>query len=100
MFPEPLCALDVGYFFWMDRRGQRQRGGPNRAAADLGENMDKNAVTLGAVPPAREMLAEVLYLQNHPKMLWRNARPRWRSYQTASTLCSAEPPPSRALLRC
>ncbi len=36
-----------------------------RSAADLEETMDKHAVTPGAVTPAREMLAEVLFLQNH-----------------------------------
>jgi hypothetical protein len=35
-----------------------------RAAADLEESMDKDAVTPGAVTPAREMLAELLALQN------------------------------------
>ncbi len=35
-----------------------------RSAAELEESMDKDAVTPGAVTPAREMLAEVLFLQN------------------------------------
>jgi tetratricopeptide (TPR) repeat protein len=38
-----------------------------RSAADLEESMDKNAVTPGAVIPAREMLAELLLKQNHPR---------------------------------
>jgi tetratricopeptide (TPR) repeat protein len=38
-----------------------------RAAAELEESMDKHAVTPGAVTPAREMLAQVLVLQNHPQ---------------------------------
>jgi tetratricopeptide (TPR) repeat protein len=38
-----------------------------RSAADLEESMDKNAVTPGAVIPAREMLAELLLKENHPK---------------------------------
>jgi tetratricopeptide (TPR) repeat protein len=38
-----------------------------RSAAELEESMDKHAVTPGAVTPAREMLAEVLFLQNHPQ---------------------------------
>ncbi len=38
-----------------------------RSAADLEETMDKHAVTPGAVTPAREMLAGVLFQQNHPQ---------------------------------
>jgi tetratricopeptide (TPR) repeat protein len=38
-----------------------------RSAADLEESMDKNAVTPGAVIPAREMLAELLLKENHPQ---------------------------------
>src|SRR5260370_23699916 len=38
-----------------------------RSSAALEESMDKHAVTPGAVTPAREMLAEVLFLQNHPQ---------------------------------
>jgi tetratricopeptide (TPR) repeat protein len=38
-----------------------------RSAADLEESMDKNAVTPGAVTPAREMLAELLLKENHPQ---------------------------------
>jgi tetratricopeptide (TPR) repeat protein len=38
-----------------------------RSAADLEESMDKNAVTPGAITPAREMLAQLLFLQNHPQ---------------------------------
>ena len=38
-----------------------------RSAAELEESMDKNAVTPGAVTPAREMLAELLLLEHHPK---------------------------------
>jgi tetratricopeptide (TPR) repeat protein len=37
-----------------------------RAAAELEESMDKNAVTPGAVTPAREMLAQMLAAQKHP----------------------------------
>jgi tetratricopeptide (TPR) repeat protein len=36
-----------------------------RSAADWEESMDKNAVTPGAVTPAREMLAELLLKENH-----------------------------------
>jgi hypothetical protein len=36
-----------------------------RSAADLEESMDKNAVTPGAIIPAREMLAELLLLHHH-----------------------------------
>ena len=38
-----------------------------RSAAELEESMDKHAVTPGAITPAREMLAELLLLENHPK---------------------------------
>jgi hypothetical protein len=38
-----------------------------RTAAELEERMDKAAVTPGAVTPAREMLAELLLLEHHPK---------------------------------
>jgi hypothetical protein len=38
-----------------------------RSAAELEESMDKHAVTPGAVTPAREMLAELLLIENHPK---------------------------------
>jgi tetratricopeptide (TPR) repeat protein len=37
-----------------------------RAAAELEESMDKNAVTPGAVTPAREMLAQLLAAQKRP----------------------------------
>lgn len=36
-----------------------------RSAADLEESMDKDAVTPGAIIPAREMLAELLLLHHH-----------------------------------
>ena len=36
-----------------------------RSAVELEESMDKNAVTPGAVTPAREMLAELLLLENN-----------------------------------
>ena len=38
-----------------------------RSAAELEESMDKAAVTPGAITPAREMLAELLLLEHHPK---------------------------------
>ncbi len=38
-----------------------------RSAAELEESMDKDAVTPGAVVPARELLAQMLQLQNHPQ---------------------------------
>jgi len=38
-----------------------------RSAAELEESMDKDAVTPGAVTPAREMLAELLLLEKHPR---------------------------------
>jgi tetratricopeptide (TPR) repeat protein len=37
-----------------------------KAAAELEESMDKNAVTPGAVTPAREMLAELFFLNARP----------------------------------
>ena len=38
-----------------------------RSAAELEESMDKDAVTPGAVTPGREVLAELLLLEHHPK---------------------------------
>ena len=38
-----------------------------RSAAELEESMDKSAVTPGPIAPAREMLAELLLLENRPK---------------------------------
>jgi len=38
-----------------------------QSAADFEESMDKNAVTPGAVTPAREMLAQMLMEENRPK---------------------------------
>jgi tetratricopeptide (TPR) repeat protein len=38
-----------------------------RSAAELEESMDKDAVTPGAVTPAREMLAELLLLEKQPQ---------------------------------
>src|SRR5690349_10231520 len=38
-----------------------------RAAVELEESMDKDAVTPGTVTPAREMLAELYSLENQPK---------------------------------
>jgi tetratricopeptide (TPR) repeat protein len=38
-----------------------------QSAAELEESMDKNAVTPGAVTPAREMLAELLLLESKPQ---------------------------------
>ena len=38
-----------------------------RSAAELEESMDKDAITPGAVTPAREVLAELLLREHHPK---------------------------------
>ena len=38
-----------------------------RSATELEESMDKDAVTPGAIVPARELLAQMLQLQNHPQ---------------------------------
>ena len=38
-----------------------------RSAAEVEESMDKASVTPGAITPAREILAELLLLQHHPK---------------------------------
>ena len=38
-----------------------------RTAVELEESMDKDAVTPGAITPARELLAELLLLENHPQ---------------------------------
>lgn len=37
------------------------------SAAELEESMDKSAVTPGAITPAREILAEMLLIEHHPK---------------------------------
>lgn len=54
---------------WMaERAGNRSEAvSKMRSAAELEESMDKDAVTPGAVTPAREMLAELLLLQNQPR---------------------------------
>jgi tetratricopeptide (TPR) repeat protein len=59
---------------WIAENSGAQTGGNSsdaiaqlRSAAELEESMDKHPVTPGAVTPAREMLAEVLLLQNHPQ---------------------------------
>jgi hypothetical protein len=38
-----------------------------RSAVELEESMDKNAVTPGAVTPARELFAELLLIENKPQ---------------------------------
>jgi hypothetical protein len=38
-----------------------------KSAAELEESMDKNAVTPGPITPAREMLAQLLFLDRHPQ---------------------------------
>ena len=38
-----------------------------RSAAELEESMNKDAVTPGAITPAREMFAQLLSLENHPR---------------------------------
>ena len=38
-----------------------------RSATELKESMDKDAVTPGAVVPARELLGQMLQLQNRPQ---------------------------------
>lgn len=38
-----------------------------RSASELEESMDKDAVTPGAIVPARELLAQILQLQNRPQ---------------------------------
>jgi tetratricopeptide (TPR) repeat protein len=52
---------------WIAEKGGRTADAiaTMRSAADLEESMDKNAVTPGAVTPAREMLAELLLKENH-----------------------------------
>jgi tetratricopeptide (TPR) repeat protein len=54
---------------WIAERGGKaaEAIATMRSAADLEESMDKNAVTPGAVIPAREMLAELLFKENHPQ---------------------------------
>ncbi len=54
---------------WMAEQAGKQEEALNgmRAAAELEESMDKHAVTPGAVTPAREMLGQLLLVQNQPK---------------------------------
>jgi len=54
---------------WMaERVGNKADGfSKMRSAVELEESMDKDAVTPGAVTPAREMLAELYSLENQPK---------------------------------
>ena len=52
----------------MDRNGTVEEAVTTmRSTAELEESMDKNAVTPGAVTPAREMLAQLLSAENRPK---------------------------------
>jgi tetratricopeptide (TPR) repeat protein len=49
-----------------EERGKREEGlALMRSAADLEESMDKDAVTPGAITPAREMLADILLAGKH-----------------------------------
>ena len=54
---------------WIAEKSSRGAGALStiRAAAKLEESMNKDAVTPGAVAPAREMFAQMLYLENHPR---------------------------------
>lgn len=54
---------------WMaERAGNKSEAvSKMRSAVDLEESMDKDAVTPGPVTPAREMLAELFWLENQPK---------------------------------
>lgn len=53
---------------WIAEQGGKHEDGLTmmRSAAELEESMDKDAVTPGAITPAREMLAELLLLAKHP----------------------------------
>jgi len=54
---------------WIARSSGKQDDGLTmmRSAVELEESMDKHAVTPGAVIPAREMLAQMLTLNDQPK---------------------------------
>jgi tetratricopeptide (TPR) repeat protein len=54
---------------WIAEKGGKSRDAiaTMKSAAELEESMDKDAVTPGAVTPAREMLAELLLLEKQPQ---------------------------------
>lgn len=54
---------------WIEEQGGKSAEAiaTMHSAAELEESMDKNAVTPGAVTPAREMLAELLFNHNRPQ---------------------------------
>ena len=54
---------------WISQAGEKHEEAiaSMSAAAELEESMDKDAVTPGAITPAREMLAELLAMNNQPK---------------------------------
>jgi len=54
---------------WMAEKAENKSDAISkmRSAVELEESMDKDAVTPGAVTPAREMLAELYSLKNQPK---------------------------------
>jgi tetratricopeptide (TPR) repeat protein len=58
---------DVSAWISQAREKQEEAIAAMTAAAELEESMDKDAVTPGAITPAREMLGELLSLNNQPK---------------------------------
>jgi len=54
---------------WIAEEGGKHQEGLSlmRSAADLEESMDKDAVTPGAITPAREMLADILLAGKNPQ---------------------------------
>ena len=54
---------------WMAEKGGNKTEAVTKmkSAVELEESMDKDAVTPGAITPAREMLAELFWLGNQPK---------------------------------
>ena len=58
---------EVSAWISQAREKQQEAIATMKAAAELEESMDKDAVTPGAITPAREMLGELLSLSNQPK---------------------------------
>ncbi len=72
-----------------------------RTAADLEESMEKDGVSPGPLIPAREMLAEMLALENHPaeslkeyQAVLKVAPNRFNAVYGAA--CAAEPEETRS----
>ena len=61
-----MCSSDLAWIAQASGKPEEAIAGM-RSAAELEESMDKDAVTPGAVVPAREQLAQMLQSQNRPQ---------------------------------